>query len=261
MPAGIDSARSKSPSPRTRGTRSKSAAGPRASHDANRISHTDTRKQKIDGQHVYGQHAQFGACLCTIAVITYFTMPSSIANQAPTIHHVWFYGWLAALCCGLGAVPLLFFGKPAPFWIALSNAFAAGMMMSASFTLLAEGLALDDDGTRLSHEVRIAVGGLGGCLFVRTTKSLIEGRSDLRFENTSEMDAIKIFLIMSVMMVHSFAEGLAMGVAFCGKGGAQTGAFISAAMAFHNIPEGVTISLILAPRGVPSFQVKCRNSN
>ena len=99
-------------------------------------------------------------------------------------------------------------------------------MMSASFTLLAESLALDDDGTRLSHEVHIVVWGLGGCLFVRTTKSLIEGRSDLRFENMSEMDAMKIFLIMSVMMVHSFAEGLAMGVAFCGRGGPNGSIYI-----------------------------------
>lgn len=155
------------------------------------------------------------------------------------------------MATGLGAVPLLFFGKPAPFWIALSNAFAAGMMLSASCSLLSESLALEDDGTRLSHQVRTSLGGLGGCFFVRTTKSLIEERSDYRLK---DIDASKIFLIVSVMMAHSFAEGLAMGVAFCGKGGAQTGVFISAAMAVHNIPEGVTISLVLAPRGVSKFQ-------
>ena len=252
--------RSKSPLLRTRKKRPKSASGPNVSHDANEISHKEPlseQKQYVDGQS--HERENFVACLCTIAVITYITMPASIVTQAPTVNHVWFYGWFAAVATGLGAVPLLFFGKPAPFWIALSNVFAAGMMLSASFSLLIEGLVLEDDGARLSQKMRTAVGVLGGCLFVRTTKSLIEERSDLPSKDMSQIDASKIFLIMSVMLVHSFAEGLAMGVAFCGKGGAQTGAFTSAAMAVHNIPEGVTISLVLALRGVPKSQVDCRN--
>jgi zinc transporter ZupT len=48
--------------------------------------------------------------------------------------------------------------------------------------------------------------------------------------------------VNQMMRVHPFAEGLAMGVAFCGRGVVQTGAFISASMAVHNISEGVTIS-------------------
>ena len=45
------------------------------------------------------------------------------------------------------------------------------------------------------------------------------------------MEAGKILLIVSVMTLHSFAEGLGIGVSFCGKGGAHLGAFISASLA------------------------------
>jgi zinc transporter ZupT len=49
------------------------------------------------------------------------------------------------------------------------------------------------------------------------------------------------------MTVHSFAEGIGVGVSF---GESHTfGAFISIAIAIHNIPEGLAISLILIPRG------------
>ena len=69
-----------------------------------------------------------------------------------------------------------------------------------------------------------------------------------------------MFLIISVMMLHSFAEGLGMGVAFCGTRGAQTGVFISAALAVHNVPEGLTVALVLAPRGVSKFKVSFLSS-
>ncbi|MGH2931368.1 MAG: ZIP family metal transporter, partial [Gaiellaceae bacterium] len=51
-----------------------------------------------------------------------------------------------------------------------------------------------------------------------------------------------------VMTVHSFTEGVGVGVAF---GDGQTlGALITTAIAVHNIPEGLAISLVLVPRGV-----------
>ena len=53
-------------------------------------------------------------------------------------------------------------------------------------------------------------------------------------------------LFIGVMTAHSFAEVVGVGVSLA--------TFITAAIAVHNIPEGLAISLVLVPRGVPVWQ-------
>jgi len=53
---------------------------------------------------------------------------------------------------------------------------------------------------------------------------------------------------MIVMTVHSFSEGVAVGVSF--GGGMTLATVITVAIAVHNIPEGVAITAVLRPRGV-----------
>ena len=57
-------------------------------------------------------------------------------------------------------------------------------------------------------------------------------------------DARRALLIVGVMTLHSAAEGIGVGAAFAD--GSTLGLLITIAIAVHNIPEGLAISLVLA---------------
>lgn len=106
-----------------------------------------------------------GAIFVLMAIITHFARPSTLTpvGGMSTIQHVFYYGWVAALSTGLGALPLMFMGAVKDHWLGLSNAIAAGMMLSASFGLMEEGVSLDPDGSMIlgygiDHYTRVAVG-------------------------------------------------------------------------------------------------------
>ena len=88
--------------------------------------------------------------------------------------------------------------------------------------------------------------GLGGFLI---GKRFVDEVSHEQFASFAKLDARKAMLLIGVMTAHSFAEGVGVGVSFGGSGELAT--FITAAIAVHNIPEGLAISLVLVPRGMP----------
>lgn len=145
-----------------------------------------------------------------------------------------------ALATGLGAVPFAFAARLAHSWVGLANALAGGFMLAASGLLFYEG-ALDD-------VVRTVVGGALGLIFVSGIARFLAGRHEIRFGSLAGADARKAMLIVGVMTVHSSAEGVGVGVAF--GGGEDLGLATAFAIAIHNIPEGLAISLVLVPQGV-----------
>jgi zinc transporter, ZIP family len=74
----------------------------------------------------------------------------------------------------------------------------------------------------------------------------------LSAENLPTAGALKAVLIVSIMTVHSFAEGVGVGVSF--EDTSEFGTFISLAIAVHNVPEGIAISLVLVPQGEPVWR-------
>jgi ZIP family zinc transporter len=123
--------------------------------------------------------------------------------------------------------------------VASANAIAGGLMLGASFGLVAEGTEYGAWQT--------LVGALLGVLFILGTQRLM-GDRDVEFGAARGADAKQMMLIVVIMTIHSFAEGVAVGVSF---GGAATlGLLITIAIAVHNIPEGLAISAVLRPRGV-----------
>ncbi len=157
-----------------------------------------------------------------------------------TVWTVFIAAMITAVFTGLGAIPFFFVKNINNRWLGIANAIAAGLMLGASIGLIYEGASFDIP--------RLIIGIVLGLALINLAHRLLEGREDLHIGNIEGADAMKMLLIVGVMTVHSFAEGVGVGVSF--GGGDALGNLITAAIAVHNIPEGLAISLVLIPRGV-----------
>lgn len=151
---------------------------------------------------------------------------------------VFTYGMLTAAATGLGAIPFAFVGHVSPKLVAFANAVASGLMLGASFGLVAEGTNYGDWET--------LVGAVFGVAFILVTQRVLR-RYDVRFGRARGVGARQMALVVLVMTAHSFSEGVAVGVSF--GGGMTLAAVITVAIAVHNVPEGLAISAVLHPRG------------
>mmetsp|Transcript_1220 Transcript_1220/g.1597 ORF Transcript_1220/g.1597 Transcript_1220/m.1597 type:complete len:354 (+) Transcript_1220:101-1162(+) len=189
--------------------------------------------------------------LILLLLISYFTVPEDFRPTSPTLKHVWYYGWVTALSTGLGAIPLFFAKDIGHQMLGICNGIAAGMMLSASCSLMYEGATNEaGEDVALSETWRVAIGAVAGLLFIVLTKQILDKYEDLKLGDLQGVDAKKVLLIVFVMTLHSFSEGIGIGVSFGGSAGARLGVFISASLAVHNVPEGLAVALVLNPRKV-----------
>lgn len=152
---------------------------------------------------------------------------------------VFLFALVTALATGLGALPFLVVPRMSRSWLGLSNAVAAGLMIAASVGLVLEGW---NEGA-----VRTFAGAASGLVFLVLTRRLLGSREDVVLGRLTGDDAMKALMIVGVMTLHSVTEGVGIGVSF--GGGEELGLFIATAIAVHNIPEGLAISLVIVPRG------------
>ncbi|KAL7533592.1 hypothetical protein ACHAXR_005337 [Thalassiosira sp. AJA248-18] len=193
--------------------------------------------------------------IAILAIITYAAYPGTTWGEnalEPTMHTVFYYGWISAISTGFGVLPLCFVSEMKEYWIGVSNAIAAGMMCAASYSLFLEGCTFydDNDASRLSATIRTGIGCLLGLLFILGTKSFLDRNEDVKLGSLNGADTRKILLIVFVMTLHSFSEGVGIGVSFGGEHGNDLGVFISASLAVHNVPEGLAVAIVLLPRKV-----------
>lgn len=152
---------------------------------------------------------------------------------------VFIYALITAVATGLGAIPFFFLKNITRSFLGLSNAAASGLMLAASFSLIYEGM---------DYNLLMVCGGMVlGLIFVVISQQFLKKYDHLQFAHESIKEGRKILLIIAVMTVHSFTEGVGVGVSF--GGGESLGIFITAAIALHNVPEGLAISLVMVPRG------------
>jgi len=155
---------------------------------------------------------------------------------------VFLFALATALATGLGALPFLFVRSVSDRFVAYANAVAAGLMLGASFGLVAEGTEYG--------RLQALGGSLLGVIFILATQHFLRehGEHEVVFQTVRGDGARRMLLMVVVMTVHSFSEGVAVGVSF--GGGMTLATLITLAIAVHNIPEGVAITAVMRPQGV-----------
>lgn len=147
---------------------------------------------------------------------------------------------------GLGGLPFVFV-KEFPENIARYGwAVSGGLMLSASvFNLIIPGV--EDGGF-----TPVAIGILLGAAVMVLTSLWLENR-EFSVGGLSEAGARRIALVLITLFIHSFPEGLAIGVAY-GSGEVNLGLVMAVAIAIHNIPEGLAVALPLRAEGIGGWQ-------
>lgn len=168
-------------------------------------------------------------------------------------------GFITALATGIGALPFFFFESISDRRTVILWGISSGIMISASvFGLLGEATT---EGTPLE----IATGLIVGVLLVVVARDVLLD-ADINPRTYVEADFKKLVLILGILTVHSFPEGIAIGVSFADlglEGGLSVlgipvpllAVFMTIAISIHNIPEGTAISIPLKTMGVPPWKM------
>jgi ZIP family zinc transporter len=177
---------------------------------------------------------------------------------------VFLAGLVTALATGLGALPYFVVDDVSRRWRVGLWGLASGIMVSASvFGLIDEALAY-------GGPVDVAPGLVAGVVLVVVANRALHRFGDSHDHDefaTAQASALarrnwrKLILILGVLTVHSFPEGVAVGVSFAElglEGGMSLfgfsvpllAVFMTVAISIHNIPEGLAISIPIRALGV-----------
>ena len=173
-------------------------------------------------------------------------------------------GFITALATGLGAIPFFLVEEIGDRWNVGLWGFASGIMLAASlFGLILEGLK--NGGSQ--PVPKLVAGLLTGVVLVVVSHRLLND-SDIDPQEYEEADFKKLVLILGILTVHSFPEGVAVGVSFAELGfeGVERvviagqlvpllAVFMTVAISIHNIPEGIAISIPLRAMGVSEWRM------
>lgn len=168
-------------------------------------------------------------------------------------------GLFTAVVCGVGTIPFFFVDELSARLTVVLWGLAGGVMLFASvFGFVFEGLR---DGTL----GEVGIGAAVGIGVVILADRIITGY-EFEARDMARADFRQLALIIGVLTVHSFPEGVALGVAFADLGiegdlvigGLAVPAlaiFITAAISLQNIPEGIAVAIPLKTYGVPNWQL------
>lgn len=172
--------------------------------------------------------------------------------EHPTVVIVALAALVTALFTGVGALPLVFLRDITAGQRGMATAVAAGLMLAACIALVEEGNQIGGYRTVLGIVLGVVLVVGGSRLLDRHGGDAHDhshggGHESIVAAAAAAKSARRAILLVGIMTVHSFAEGIGVGVAY--GGGHGLGAFITAAIAIHNIPEGLAIGLVLVAQG------------
>jgi zinc transporter ZupT len=148
------------------------------------------------------------------------------------------FGALAAT--GIGALCLSGV-TPSPFQLALFSLLAAGMMSGCSLVILQEAL-------EQSTLMRVVCGFLLGLAVMRGLELL--PLEELELADLKGAKARRVWLLFLSLVVHSAGEGLCLGASGAADDRPQVGKLVLAALALHNVPEGLAVTMAFMSRGL-----------
>ncbi|MFN8152090.1 MAG: hypothetical protein U0R24_13315 [Solirubrobacterales bacterium] len=151
---------------------------------------------------------------------------------------------VTAIATGVGAIPVFALGSP-------SRGLRAALLGSAAGAMTVAGIAgLLIPGIREGGAAPTLVGAALGVGFMFLVRAEID-----RAHIASSRDGRAAALVFVVLLAHSLPEGFAIGTAYASET-AGLGAFVVAAIAVQNIPEGTSVAIPLAAAGAsPARQV------
>ena len=128
-----------------------------------------------------------------------------------TWFRVLIYATVTAVATGLGAIPFFFVRRMPDRVIGWAGALASGIMLAASFGLLQEGVDYSKG--------RVLLGLLAGLLLIWLGQRFLAGDEDIeeKIGQFKESGGLKAILIVGVMTLHSFAEGVGVGVSWASR--------------------------------------------
>ncbi|APX98356.1 ZIP family metal transporter [Natronorubrum daqingense] len=168
-------------------------------------------------------------------------------------------GLFTAIVCGIGTLPFFVVDEISDRVTVVLWGLAGGIMLFASlFGFVVEGL---EEGS---------LGQVGAGLTVGVGLVIVADRviADHEFKprEIPDADFKKLVLIVGVLTVHSFPEGVALGVAFAdlgvdgdivlaGLAVPGLAIFITVAISIQNIPEGLAVAIPLHTYGLPNWKL------
>jgi ZIP family zinc transporter len=145
-------------------------------------------------------------------------------------------GGIIALLNAVGAIPVLFVKKLNQYLNDVLLGFAAGVMLSASFT------SLIIPGIELAGVLPVVTGILVGALVISMSDRVLPHMHKIigvEGSHSSRLRAIWLFVI--AITLHNMPEGFSVGVGF-GSGKISEAVVLMLAIGLQNMPEGLSVA-------------------